>query len=714
LNVHWKKGMNMRSSRLLLLAGLCLLVTQRQAPAAPAPGLPPTVAPGEQIRAVYDESQGEKRFFEGPSYDPHTDTLYFTAFGKERSQVLKLDSSGQASVFLDNSEGLNGTFLSRKRFLLGCQGDKGRVVRIPLDQKGAAQVEVVADNFDGKPLGNPNDLAEDARGGIYFTCPDFKEKNNDKKTSAVYYVNPEGKVHKLIEDMVVPNGVYVAKGGLAIYVSDSERKNVWAYEVDPVTGLRPVRDRKTVEGRMFFDAGLESENPPDGMTMDEHGNAYFTGRGGISCVGPNGKTSLGFIPVPEFCSNCTFGGKDGRTLYITCQNKVYRIGMQVRGWEAASRHEMPADPPLRFKQVTLDKTFRSEGIAIADVNKDGKNDLLAGDVWYEAPSWTMHEIREPKKYNGLTGYSRSFLTWAEDWTGDGYVDYLVIPFPGQNGYWYENPKGKPERWKEHDLWHSCCNETPIYADLLGNGKKQLVMAWQPPGKSNDGIMGYLNPPPSGQGKWEAHPISGEKAPGTFNFSHGLGVGDVNGDGRNDVITTDGWYEQPEKGSAAAMWTFHKAPFSNLAADMYAYDLTGDGLADVIASSAHNYGIWWYEQVRAGGGESEWRQHLIDTSFSQSHSLSLVDMNGDGVKDLVTGKRWYAHQGHDPGEFEPVVLYWFEVRRGTPPRFIPHLMDLGTGIGTQFVVGDVNGDKLLDIAVSNKRGVYLLEQIGRPN
>src|SRR5262245_10087714 len=348
--------------------------------------------------------------------------------------------------------------------------------------------------------------------------------------------------------MKLPNGVYVAKGGKFLYVSDSDGLDIRDYPFNAING-----DVDEKQGRVFFEAKTENKNAPDGMTMDERGNMYFTGRGGVWCVDPSG-ARLGFIPIPEFVSNCTFGGRDGRTFFMTCQDRVYKLAMNVRGWEVASRHEFRGDEPLRFKTITVDKTFRSEGVAVADVNKDGKLDILASDVWYEAPDWKMHEIREPGKYDGTQGYSRGFGSWTDDWNGDGYPDVIVIPFPGEVAHWYENPKGqhtgpdgKPIHWKGHLLWHSACNETPTYNELFGRGKRALVMGWQPPGRENEGVMAYFLPPAKGEGMWQEFAISGLRAPYTFRFSHGLGIGDVNGDGRNDVITPAGWWEQPELG-----------------------------------------------------------------------------------------------------------------------------------------------------------------------
>ena len=142
--------------------------------------------------------------------------------------------------------------------------------------------------------------------------------------------------------------------------------------------------------------------------------------------------------------------------------------------------------------------------------------------------------------------------------------------------------------------------------------------------------------------------------------------------------------------------------------MHVYDVNGDGLPDVISSSAHQTGIWWYEQLKDGG----WKQHEIDNRYAETHSLVLADINGDGLPDLVTGRRWWSHAPEDKSGYDqPRELYWYELRRTDgKAEFIPHEIDHTSGVGTQFEVADVNGDGLLDIVTSNKRGVYYFEQV----
>jgi len=361
-----------------------------------------------------------------------------------------------------------------------------------------------------------------------------------------------------------------------------------------------------------------------------------------------------------------------------------------------------AAEPVRFEKIVVDKIFRAEGVATGDVNHDGKLDILAGDVWYSAPDWKMHEVRDVGTYDGTKGYSNCFENFAQDVNGDGWVDSIVIGLPDGPCLWYENPKNQPGHWKERTVAKSACNETPIFVDLLGDGKPVLIFAVRP-----EGQMCWYSVPNNLEGLWDVHTIAaGPDAPGTQKYSHGLGAGDVNGDSRCDVLVKEGWWQAPRK-AARNNWKFHPANFGPDCANILVYDVDGDGDSDVITSSAHNYGIWWFEQLEDG----TFKQHVIFEKYSQPHAIILADMNRDGIMDLVTGKRHFAHMGKDPGGRDPAMLYWFELRRPAKGQaeFVLHEIDDDSGVGTQFEVIDMNTDGKLDIVTSNKKGVYVFLQ-----
>ena len=387
----------------------------------------------------------------------------------------------------------------------------------------------------------------------------------------------------------------------------------------------------------------------------------------------------------------------------------------------AESADAKAAPTITWKKTILDRKFRSEGVAVADVNKDGKIDVLNGEYWYEAPDWTPHELQPPADFkDGLGNYSRVFFCWCEDLNGDGYPDLIVIDFPGAPCYWMENPKGKEGHWKKHTIWHSACNETPIYADLLGTGKKVLVMGFQPPGKETEGQMAYFTPDEKDPtAKWIMHPLSepsspGKEIPGTRKFSHGLGVGDLSGDGKNDVMCTGGWWEQPEKADGVTPWVFHPANLGASCADMFAYDVDGDGRNDVLSTSAHQFGIWWHKNgLDAKTKQQQWTTNtLFGMLTSETHAAHFVDIDGDGQKDLVTGKRWWSHGRSEAGSSWAAPIVWLKATKNADKwtSFFPIIIDDDSGVGTQFAVADINGDGLLDIISSNKKGVRVIVQV----
>jgi hypothetical protein len=367
----------------------------------------------------------------------------------------------------------------------------------------------------------------------------------------------------------------------------------------------------------------------------------------------------------------------------------------------------------QFKKLTLADKFYSEGATLGDFNHDGYKDVAAGPYWYEGPDFkNRHEYYKPVEFSAKDSYSDNFIAFADDFNQDGWADILIIGFPGKETKWFENPQGKEGPWAEHIAFSVTDNESPTYADVDGDGKKELVCC-------TGGQMGYATPDPSDPTKpWAWHAVTPNQ--GYQRFTHGLGVGDVNGDGKMDLIENTGWWEQPASPTEVP-WKKHDAHFSDAGSQMYAYDVSGDGLNDIICSQhAHHYGIAWFEQKKEGD-KTDWIKHLIvgtpkepgetGVVFSQAHALELVDIDGDGVMDLVSGKRHWAHgdQG-DPEPNAPAVLYWFELKRnGGKVTYTAHKIDDASGVGTQVVAGDLNNDKKPDIIVGNKNGTFVFLQ-----
>jgi len=344
---------------------------------------------------------------------------------------------------------------------------------------------------------------------------------------------------------------------------------------------------------------------------------------------------------------------------------------------------------VSMKKVVIDTRFLAEGVAVGDIDRDGKLDIVAGNVWFQAPDWKPHEIAPVAALEPKTQYSTTFHNWTADLNGDGWLDQIVIGMLGEKAIWRENPKGKPGPWKEHFLWRSAGNESPLYEDLFGNGKKVLIMG------TDDEYLAWFEPTSDPYAPWTMHKISDLKGSGSQRYSHGLGLGDLNGDGRNEVLTTGGYYEPPTD-PRNEPWKFVKADLGPDCAHMRVLDKT------ILTTSAHRRGVWQFRLKPDG----TYQRDLIDETISQTHSANLMFLGKVRMPNLITGKRKWAHPpGVDPGSEEASWLVR-DARKGG--EWTRHVIDEDSGVGTQFVVQDVNGDGKEDIVVANKNGVFLFQ------
>jgi len=396
-----------------------------------------------------------------------------------------------------------------------------------------------------------------------------------------------------------------------------------------------------------------------------------------------------------------------------------------------------------FQKLHLDDYYWSEGANFGDLNRDGLPDAISGPYWWEAPSFTKrHEIYPTTQtfvvkqadgsevriagWEGAKGkknaYSNdNFFSFVYDFNRDGWNDVLTYGLPGTPAFLYLNPQGGAGHWQRHQVFDAVDNESPTFADVTGDGLPEIIC-------NSQGTFGYASPDwKNVTAKWPFTAVSG-KGPWS-NFNHGLGVGDVNGDGRMDILEKGGWWEQPANAEPGVFWTRRPAAFSpGGGAQMYVYDVNGDGRQDVITGiAAHGYGLGWYEQLadRDPDGNAQFKTHVFmnkedsenryGISFSQLHAVELVDIDGDGLKDIVTGKCFWAHgPTGDPDPGAPAVLYWFRLVRGANGTidWVPYRIDDDSGIGRQIGVADANGDGKPDLIIGNKKGTFIFLHVTR--
>jgi FG-GAP-like repeat len=418
----------------------------------------------------------------------------------------------------------------------------------------------------------------------------------------------------------------------------------------------------------------------------------------------------------------------------------------------------PRPPDIPFRIQMLDGGA-SETAAVADVNKDGRLDIVSGEHWYQSPAWTKHKFRELDFSNN---YVDGFSDLPVDVDGDGYPDIASVTWFAKKVSWFRNPGKGGGAWVEAPINAGFNIEFATLADIDNDGKANEIVAqengtgqsWYEVNKSRGsglvardsglGSQGLKTPSPEPRipspDFWIKHVVSDRS------YGHGIGFGDVNKDGRNDILTPRGWLEAPADPRAAGNWTYHpawesanvpvtarEAPAGAAAPPdpaapprvaelgfMHVLDVNGDGRNDVITAAGHDFGVFWFEQ----GADGKWTKRVIDSAWSQGHASTLVDINGDGRLDFVTGKRFMAHNGSDPGEREPLGVYWYEYRPVAAPagggrgaagpqvEWIRHLIDYGgrMGGGMQIPVVDLDGDGDLDVVCAGKSGLFLVENL----
>jgi hypothetical protein len=356
--------------------------------------------------------------------------------------------------------------------------------------------------------------------------------------------------------------------------------------------------------------------------------------------------------------------------------------------------------PLRFtKRLLTSESYEAAGAF--DVNSDGHLDIVTGGFWLQGPDFIKrHAIGETRR---VGDYYDEFSVIPLDINGDGRLDFITGGWWGNTLRWRENP-GQDMPWPEHVIAECGNVETTRAWDVDGDGQPEIVP--NTPGhplvvyKLNTGADGC------GTGQFAQHRVFDRQQ------GHGLGFGDINGDGRGDFVLIDGWLEQPADGLDGE-WVFHPE-FDLRFADgpasvpVIVADVNGDGLNDLIVGNAHGYGLDWLEQGRDAAGQRTWTRHPIDPFNAQYHDLQWADLDGDGQPELITGKRFRAHPLSDPGDMDELGLYYFKWNGESFSKQVIAFgpLGVGAGCGIQFALADLRNTGRLDVIAPGKDGLHV--------
>ncbi|RVU02818.1 DUF1080 domain-containing protein [Mucilaginibacter limnophilus] len=398
----------------------------------------------------------------------------------------------------------------------------------------------------------------------------------------------------------------------------------------------------------------------------------------------------------------------------------------IRYKDLAVRYTPKEESSPHFAPQRISDMFYSFSATIADFNNDGKMDVAAGPYIYYGPDFThYHEVFFGQTYNPSREFAEVNCEYSFDFNNDGWQD-IFIGAAGPPRI-YLNAKGESRRWDRYDVVKGGVSEVTVFKDLDGDGKPELVYG-------QNGAMWYARFDAADALKpWKTVQIS---AVGYY-MPHGIGVGDINSDGRADIINPHGWWEQPAKGQDEGTWKFHSQAFARYGhrsvggggSVMAIYDVNGDGLNDIVSSlNAHGFGIGWFEQKRDAAGKISFVNHLIADDYSvnnpgglaisELHGSNYADIDDDGIPDFIVGKRYWSHLDSyfDPDPYGPPVVYVYKtVRDKKAPggaRFVPELVHNRSGAGSDITVGDIDKNGTIDIVTSTDRGTFIFWNKGK--